>query len=104
MSYKKPERRDPTWWRSQRETVSQMQAAKWDVHSACTTCGLRIRLDLELTIKVHGPHLSLWNHRQSCPNLTCYQGVVRFWGRPPELTQPIELSARWPENRDRSGG
>ena len=59
MSDRKPERREPSWWRKYWETVAQMRAAGWDLHSECLTCQLRIRLDLELVVRVHGPHVSL---------------------------------------------
>jgi hypothetical protein len=99
MSYKKPERRETTWWRTHWETIGQMRAARWDVFSECETCRLRIRLDLEHTERLFGPDISLWNHKQSCPNMNCTQGVVSFWARPPELMQPIKLSAPWPPER-----
>jgi len=99
MSYKKPERRNPDHWRGRAETVDQMRRQHWDVTSRCTSCRLHLRLKLEETIKLYSPHVSLWNHRQSCPQVGC-DGQVRFWARPPELMQPIELSSPWPEHRE----
>ena len=32
--------------------------------------------------------------------MSCYAGVVRFWGRPPELLQPFVLEAAWPLERE----
>jgi hypothetical protein len=100
MAYRKPENRTQGWWRTHHETVAQMRSAGWSVHSECMTCRLRIRLDLELTMRVSGPHVSLWNHRQPCPSLGCWSGAVRFWGRPPECMQPFVLEAPWPPERE----
>lgn len=99
MSYKKLENRTPDWWRIHHETLAQMRQWRWDVTSRCSKCGLHIRLDIDLTIRVFGPHISLWNHSQSCARVECV-GYVRFWARPPELLQPFELTAQWPAERE----
>lgn len=99
MGYVKPERRNPEHWRGRAETVGQMRRQGWDVTSRCSTCQFRIRLDTEATVRLHGEHVSLWNHRQSCPRIEC-DGQVRFWARPPELMQPIELTSPWPADRE----
>ena len=99
MSFRKPERRPPEFWRGRAETVTQMQALHWDVTTECASCRLEMRVDLAVVALAAGPETSLWNRRQPCRRLGC-TGFVTFHARPPELLRPIRLEAPWPAGRE----
>ncbi len=78
--------------RARCETVEQMQRDGWDVISKCAVCGLVMRVDLALIIRVSGPKISLWNRKARCRRFAC-TGWVDFQARLPGLGWHEPLSA-----------
>ncbi|MEP6967437.1 MAG: hypothetical protein ABI906_05105 [Pseudomonadota bacterium] len=74
------------------ETVERMRRDGWDVISRCERCGLIMRVDLGLVIRVSGPTVSLWNRKARCRRLGC-TGWVEFQARAPGMGFHEPLSA-----------
>jgi hypothetical protein len=66
------------------ETVRAMRDEGWDIIAKCDACGLVMRVDLALIMRVRGPALSLWNRRSRCRRLGC-AGWMDFQGRAPGM-------------------
>ena len=60
--------------RSRCETVADMLRERWDVISKCQACGLIMRTDLALVIRVSGAGVSLWNRKARCRRFVEFQG------------------------------
>ena len=77
--------------------VETMLRDRWDVISVCAACGLTMRVDLELIVKVSGPRVSLWNRRARCRRLGC-KGWVEFRARAPGMYthEPLLADEREP--------
>jgi hypothetical protein len=78
------------------ETVDQMRRQGWDVVCRCRDCGLLMRVDLAMIIRVRGPHLSLWNRTARCRRLGCL-GHVEFQARAPGMASHEALTAPFPD-------
>lgn len=78
--------------RAKCETVEAMQRDGWDVISRCQQCGLIMRVNLALIIRVRGPEVSLWNRKERCRRLGC-TGWVEFQARAPGMSIHDALSA-----------
>lgn len=48
-------------------TLGEMHQARWTIHASCRRCGLRLRVNLKLLIRVHGPDAMWWGHTPPCP-------------------------------------
>jgi hypothetical protein len=78
--------------RSRCETVADMQAQGWEVISECRTCGLAMRVDLDLIAWRTGAKTSLWNRKARCRRLLC-SGWVVFKAKAPGMSWHEELAA-----------
>lgn len=79
------------------DSVESMLRNGWDVISCCQKCGLTMRVNLALIIRVSGPDVSLWNRKERCRRLGC-TGWVAFQARAPDMVMHEVLSA--PERSD----
>ena len=66
------------------ETVRAMRDEHWDVLAKCDACGLVMRVDLKLIMRVRGPDVSLWNRRSRCRRVGC-SGWMDFQARAPGM-------------------
>ncbi len=66
------------------ETVRAMRDQHWDVLAKCDACGLVMRVDLKLIMRVRGPDVSLWNRRSRCRRVGC-SGWMDFQARAPGM-------------------
>jgi len=112
MGSRNPDRVPLSMRRARCETVADMRAERWDVLSKCRDCGLLMRVDLDLIIKVSGPRVSLWNRKARCRRIGCC-GWVDFQARAPGMNGHDYLRAddqegalSWGGKRlaDRAGG
>ena len=78
------------------ETVDQMLQQGWDVQSKCTTCGLLMRVNLRLVVRIKGPCFSLWNRKTRCRRIGCL-GFTEFQAKAPGMYWHERLDAPWPE-------
>ena len=74
------------------ETVEAMLREQWDVISKCEKCGLIMRVNLALLVRVGGPTVSLWNRKERCRRLGC-TGWVEFQARAPGMAMHEALAA-----------
>jgi len=82
MGHRNPDRVPIAYRRSRCETVVDMLREGWDVISKCQECGLIMRLDLKLVIRVSGSNVTLWNRQARCRRFGC-TGHVDFQARAP---------------------
>jgi hypothetical protein len=84
-------------WRAKVATVEQMAAAKWLVIAECSTCRLKLKVDLFRVASERGPQTVLWDRSQPCKALGC-RGSVSFAARVPGRSdwQPL-ISADLPK-------
>lgn len=94
MGARNPDRIPISARRRQCETIDHMRLAGWDVLAACGKCGLIMRVDLVILIRLRGPALSLWNRKARCRRLGCL-GFVEFQGRPPGVSMHGALTTSW---------
>ncbi|MEP6967807.1 MAG: hypothetical protein ABI906_06980 [Pseudomonadota bacterium] len=92
MGHRNPDRVPMAIRRQRCETVERMRRDAWDVISRCGKCGLIMRVDLGLVIRVSGPSTSLWNRKARCRRLGC-SGWVEFQARAPGMSFHEPLSA-----------
>jgi hypothetical protein len=69
MGHRNSDRVPIAYRRARCETVAQMRRDRWDIISRCEACGLIMRVDLTLIIRVRGPAVSLWNRKARCRRL-----------------------------------
>lgn len=94
MGARNPDRIPIAARRRQCETLEQMRLAGWDILAACGKCGLIMRVDLAILIRLRGRDLSLWNRRARCRRVGCL-GFVEFQGRAPGMSMHEALSTPW---------
>ncbi len=92
MGHRNSDRVPIAYRRARCETVAQMRRDRWDVISKCEACGLIMRVDLALIIRVRGPAVSLWNRKARCRRLGC-GGWVAFQARAPGMDLHDALTA-----------
>ncbi len=92
MGRRNPDRVSIADRRARCETVDQMRRQGWDVIARCGQCGLVMRVDLSLIIRVRGPAVSLWNRQARCRRLGC-GGFMQFQARAPGMAWHEALAA-----------
>lgn len=92
MGSRNPDRIPISQRRREGETVAAMLAHGWEVVSACQTCGIELRTDLALIVRVSGGGTSLWNRKARCRRLNC-AGWVVFKAKAPGMFWFEELAA-----------
>ncbi len=70
-------------WAQHAPEIVRMARQGWQVRAECSTCGLKMAIDLDLLVRLRGPRFSLWGKRTRCRDLRCRDGVMEFWARPP---------------------
>ena len=93
MGSRNPDRVSIQVRRAKCETVEAMRREGWDVLAKCDLCGLLLRVDLALVIRVAGPRTSLWNRKARCRRVGCL-GWVEFQARAPGMAWHEALRAR----------
>lgn len=61
-------------------TLLEMYARNWQVQASCR-CGIRLRIDLAVMIKVHGPNAIWWGKTTRCPGWECSDGRLTYSAR-----------------------
>jgi len=102
MGRRNPDRIPMREWRSNAETVADMQRKGWDVISSCQKCGLAMATDLVVIARLSGPATSLWNRSSPCRRIGC-TGAVVFLAKIPGRSMHEALSAPWPEHKPPKG-
>jgi len=77
---------------SPRGALEAMARDRWDVISICEKCGLVMRVNLGLIVRVSGPATSLWNRKARCRRVGC-TGFVVFQARAPGMAMHEPLTA-----------
>lgn len=93
-----PERRHIADYRKLAPTAGDMFDQNWDIIADCTTCGLKLRVDLVTIIKLKGRQTVLWCAKTRCKKLGC-PGKMQFLGKPPERSWHDVREAPWPGER-----
>lgn len=98
MGHRNPDRVSLSERRASCETVADMRQKGWDVITKCRVCGLVMRTDLDLIIKIGKGRASLWNRTHRCRREHC-NGWVDFEGKPAGVYHFEQLRAPWPASR-----
>lgn len=61
-------------------TLAEMHLERWQLQASCRRCGVILRADLGMLIRVHGPDAIWWGRRPKCPVWDC-GGELRYAAR-----------------------